>query len=383
MPRLDSICGLLMCALLMPALSSCDTVTGPAPASFDSACERIVVQGGGWYLQGEWSPDGRKVAATTAFDAYGRYSRGLHIVDVRTGHEERVASFDEIGFPFDIRWNPKPGSTLLLLDYGLGQAAYDYSSKAWFPLHIGLSRNTDLIWSPEGDSIFFNRGHTHADPPDVKGLHVMHFDRSGLHQFHAEHETPFFPNGPVRFSPDGQWMAYRENIRAPNGFGTLFNEVALIGRDGRRHRTLTHLRGDVGNIQWIRGGRALLFTYREAECVMVGGNTPVKTMIVDVETGRVAPWRVELTDQRYQFGWNFTLDASGERALVVKRDPTYRFEYEGIHYTIGALFVTSIDGGKAVRLVRSSGPPPADSQVGGPSPNDLFGPPRELPRQPH
>lgn len=373
MTRLGTTCWLLAWTLLIPALSSCDSITGPAPTAIERTCDRIGFTGG-WYLRGEWSPDGKKVAATTAFDAFGRYSRGLHIVDVRSGHEERVASFDEIGFPFDIRWNPKPESTLLLFSYGLSQATFDYSTREWVALDGGGYSTRDAVWTPDGDSIVFVRLVPLSDPPELNGMHVVERHGRGMRRILLPDGGLVVPNGPVRFSPDGHWMAYRENVRAPNGNGTLFNEIAIIGRDGRGHRTLTHLRGDVDDIQWIQGGRALLFTYREAACVMVGGNTPVHTMFVDVETGRVGRWRVELTEQRYQFGWNFTLDPAGERALVVRNDPDYRFVYEGIHYHIGALYVMPIGGGKTIKLVRSSGPPPPDSQSGGPSPNELFAP---------
>ncbi|HET7236921.1 MAG TPA: hypothetical protein VFK59_10880 [Actinomycetota bacterium] len=149
-----------------------------------------------------WSPDGKRLAYV-GFD--GEATRGVVILDLRSGRTERVSS--EPVDVFGLDWSPDGSSIvyqtpagdgwqLRSLDLGSGKAVTLCCDR-------GDSIASDADWSPDGELLLFG----YATPEDNFALHTI--TPTG------DDDTPVPPFDPSRYhghpvwSPDGSKIAYQ------------------------------------------------------------------------------------------------------------------------------------------------------------------------------
>ena len=149
-----------------------------------------------------WSPDGRRLAYV-GFD--GEATRGVMILDLRSGKTERVTS--EPGDVFGPDWSPDGSSIVYQTPAGDGWQlhAVDLGSGKTTTVCCrgGDSIASDADWSPDGELLLFG----YATPEDNFALHTI--TPSG------DDDTPVPPPDPTRYhghpvwSPDGSKIAYQ------------------------------------------------------------------------------------------------------------------------------------------------------------------------------
>ena len=187
-----------------------------------------------------WSPDGRKIA----------FLRGrLHITDV-TEHNPTP--------PFaSCSGSPRRCVHRFFL-YNLYVVNADGSGLR------RLTRNQtepyQLVWSPDGRTIYFGR-------------YLVSTDGSGARRL------PYIPLTAV-WSPDGRRIAFVRGLPVRSRFGGPVgrnHEIYVMNADGSGSRRLTHNRAYDGEPAWSPDGRKIAFQSTKR----IGGNREIYVMNVD------------------------------------------------------------------------------------------------------
>jgi dipeptidyl aminopeptidase/acylaminoacyl peptidase len=332
-------------------------VPTPDPASLDP-CEPIDYQLSAVWAP-TWSPDGRAVAFESAFEQQGAYSPGIYVYELATGRSHKV--YDDPSYVTSLSWSTSQNA--VLLERGFYLSLLDLSTGTERYMNVLGRGMAAAAWSPDGDSIYYNRGYLAEylhDPPDSVGLFVMPANGGSGRKFVPADGSLIFPVHPVEFSPNGEWLAMDQPIAGIGEPPHPGAEIHIIRRDGTGHQQLTQLDGYATDPRWIDGGRAILFDFYPRECANV--QFPVgHTWIVRPGVSRPRRYFTDIGDRRIQFGFPPAIDRTGRWAAVPLLDPKTGY---------GALYLMDVFGGHKRLLHPLTVQPFAASQL---SRNPRFG----------
>ncbi len=221
-----------------------------------------------------WSPDGKKIA----FVSFEKNRAGINIVEVFSGHVERLTQFPGInGAP---TWSPDNQTLALVLSKDGGPKIYtmDVKTKALSRLTEGTGIDTEPSFAPDGRSVVFTssrggkpqiyrvalesrkverlsfKGDYNAKPsltPDNKKLVMLHRDEGGFFSIAVQTlstgELKILTRSSLSDSPN----------LAPNGMMVLYGSEAggqgvlgAVSLDGRVKIRLPSREGNVQEPAW-------------------------------------------------------------------------------------------------------------------------------------
>jgi Tol biopolymer transport system component len=194
-----------------------------------------------------WSPDGRRIA-------FLRSRLQSRTVDVSTWHP-RPANCS--GSPRRCVFRFFSPSQLYVMDAdgsGLRRltltGTYRYRSQSRSALH-------QLIWSPDGRTIYFGR-------------YLVRTDGSGARRL------PYIPLTAV-WSPDGRRIAFSLGLPVGSAPVGRNHEIYVMNADGSGSHRLTHNRAYDGQPAWSPDGRKIAFLSTRT----IGGNSEIYVMNAD------------------------------------------------------------------------------------------------------
>jgi TolB protein len=125
-------------------------------ADFDGYEPHVLKHSNYALMSPAWAPNGKFLA----YVSFEKDRPGIHILDVKTGHSERVAQYPGInGAP---AWSPDGRTLALVLSHEGSPKIYtlDLASKRLERVTEGAGIDTEPSWAPQGQAIFFtsNRG---------------------------------------------------------------------------------------------------------------------------------------------------------------------------------------------------------------------------------
>ena len=287
-----------------------------------------------------WNPAGDSIICVSAENGRGEYAPGIYIVDVRTGCWRnalpRTGSIRAT--PMTCQWHPRLRT--VLLTYGVFVGVLDLNTLGISPFSDGDHGIDIAIWSPEGDSIWYDRDLANTDPAWWGGLWIQAAGGGPPRPFRPADGSVVGPQG-MAFSPDGGTLAYAaladSFLDAQGQLVFQSNEIFTIRRDGARRVRLTHLNGAARNPRWIFGGRELMFDYVARNCAGALGNPERQLLSVDVTTGHLRSWPQALGSATFQFSFPPMPDPTGTRLLFVADGGPRQ---DGA--TVGQLYVTPL-----------------------------------------
>ncbi len=240
----------------------------------DGANEQRMLRSSDPIMSPVWSPDGRKLA----YVSFESDQSEIYIQTLRSGARQRVSARAGVnGAP---AWSPdgrKLALTLSKSDGNLDIYTLDLATQVLRRLTDLSSIDTEPVWSPDGRTIYFTsdraggpqiyrvssgggrakrvtfEGNYNARPrisPDGKQLAVVHNDR-GSYKIAlvdmARSYVQVLTKGPLdespSFAPNGETLIYA--AQAGNQ-GVL----AMTSTDGRIHRRISSVEGDVREPAW-------------------------------------------------------------------------------------------------------------------------------------
>lgn len=239
-----------------------------------------------------WSPDGRYLSFTSARQG-GRGSQ-LWLLDRRGGEAVRVS--DLRGGFSDYSWSPdsrrialvstdpdpaaaadssgRPGPIVIDRYLFKGGSSYhdrsrdhlylfDVATRVATPLVDGPFEEEGPSWSPDGRRIAFVSNRTEPDPDRANNSDVWVVEaRAGAVPARLT-SWPGPDRGPVRWSPDGRAIAYRQGSE-PRYQAYNLSRIAVVPADGGEPRLLAPtLDRDIADPLWSADGRSILFTVED------------------------------------------------------------------------------------------------------------------------
>jgi Tol biopolymer transport system component len=195
-----------------------------------------------------WSPDGRRIAfvrghlkskTVPGLGVHRYYSYGLYVVNADGGGLRRLTRAPT--FNYQVVWSPD-GQAIY---FGRYLVRTDGSGARRLP-HIPLT----AVWSPDGTRIVFVGTFRRCCPdrPYNSEIYVMNADGGGLRRL--TRDAGF--DGEPAWSPDGTKIAFRSN-RDGN------NEIYVMNADGTALRNLTRNTARDSRPSWSPDGKKLAF----------------------------------------------------------------------------------------------------------------------------
>lgn len=228
---------LLLTMMLMPAAAT----PGAEPELIRHTTDGLFKQ------RPAWSPDGQQLV----FARHRGSTIFLHVLDLRTGKEERLTTHDAP--EYDAVFAPDGSSLLLAFDRtspnqgDIEVHRLTLPDRKVTPLAVtqgGLSHEESPCWSPDGKQFAFTSTR-HGN----QELYVANIAGGEWQRLTTDAAIDAHPS----WSPDGRTIAF-----ATNRWGDL--EIALINPDGSDLRRLTESRGLDDYPAWSPDGRWLAYT---------------------------------------------------------------------------------------------------------------------------
>ncbi|MDP7418377.1 MAG: Tol-Pal system beta propeller repeat protein TolB [Gammaproteobacteria bacterium] len=243
-------------------------------ADADGENERILVDSNEPLMSPAWSPDGRKLA----YVSFEKQQSEIYVQTLRSGARKRVSS--RAGVNGSPAWSPdgrKLALTLSKTEGNLDIYILDLQSQMLTRLTNRASIDTEATWSKDGNMIYFTsdragqpqiyriparggkvsrvsfEGTYNARPrisPSAEQVAVVHNDHGnyrigliGLDQGFMQVLTKGSLDESPSFAPNGESLIYATRDRQQ---GVL----ATVSVDGRTHRRISVVRGDVREPAW-------------------------------------------------------------------------------------------------------------------------------------
>ena len=193
-----------------------------------------------------WSPDGRRIAF---LHGRGRGRGQLYVVNADGSGLRRLGRNRAGVVPSQLVWSPD-GRTIY---FGRYLVSTDGSGARRLP-YIPLT----AVWSPDGRQIAFAgkrnryRGLVRAAIADLD-IYVMNADGSGTRRL--THNAGY--NGEPAWSPDGRKIAFQSKRRFEGAGAT--GEIYVMNADGSGKRNLTRNPAQDGRPSWSPDGRRIAF----------------------------------------------------------------------------------------------------------------------------
>jgi Tol biopolymer transport system component len=234
----------------------------------DGSAPRNLTQHPAKDVRPAWSPDGRSIAFASSRDRQSE----IYVMNA-DGSGKRNLTRDRANDDYPT-WSPDGRRIAFLRGYpkranvpGLGVIHYyDYHLYVVNADGSGLRRLTpnptwrkQLVWSPDGRTIYFGR-------------YLVSADGSGARRL------PYIPLTAV-WSPDGRRIAFVRGLPDRSQVGPVGrnHEIYVMNADGSGSRRLTHNRAYDGEPAWSPDGRKIAFQSTKT----IGGNKEIYVMNAD------------------------------------------------------------------------------------------------------
>lgn len=303
--------------LALAALAGCasDDPVGPVPVD---GCERVALAPSRVSVAA-WDAAGRRIAVVSTHDGQGAPAPGLYVVDLRSGHGERVVDGAGLGAVSSPDWPPV--ADRLAVVRGVDVWILDLATRAWEQVTDGTRTCSFARCSPDGGWIYFVRDRGPFESDFMGGLYVADTRLRLIRAAMLRDTVPVWPLGPVAFSPDGEWLAYPGAVPGPTPDDAESVELFAVRRDGTQRRRLTGLGGDLSDVRWSADGRRLHFSLLPPECIAAGASVR-HTWGIDVAGGRADRERLDHGDPYVAGGLQGALDRTHRRMAFPGRDPS-------------------------------------------------------------
>jgi Tol biopolymer transport system component len=231
----------------------------------DGSGPRNLTQNPAKDVRPAWSPDGRSIAFVSSRDRQSEIyvmnadgSGKRNLTRNRASDDYPTWSPDGRRIAF-LRGRSRPGlgADLYVMNAdGSGLRRLTLRVPEGTPQTTGRRRGGQLVWSPDGRTIYFGR-------------YVVRTDGSGARRL------PYIPLTAV-WSPDGRRIAFVRTVRPPQPPPSYGNrEIYVMNADGSGSRRLTHNAAYDAEPAWSPNGRKIAF--RSAR----NGNTEIYVMNAD------------------------------------------------------------------------------------------------------
>lgn len=216
----------------------------------------------GWDAEPAWSPDGSKIAFTSARDG----NLEIYVMNADGSAPMRLTS--DPAADYGPAWSPDGTRIAFGSNRGDGSPRI-YVMNADGSNPVPLTNGGDPAWSPDGSRIAFS-----SNQGGPFGIFVMNADGSGITRL----TTPDYSDAQPAWSPDGVKIAFaRAECCSYDDFGFvtgLVSNIYVMNADGSG---VTRLISDGSDPAWSPDGRKIAYSVFEASLVIVNadGTNPV------------------------------------------------------------------------------------------------------------